>query len=128
MSEPTNAILKAVYTRLTSALSPIKAYDSVPQGAAYPYVVIESLVGVQSDFVSSRKDEFFVYLSVWSQYKGQKQVADIIGDICDALHRTQLPMDTGRMVECTVREKRTIRDADNLTFQGSVKLRIMAEH
>lgn len=128
MSEPTNAILKAVYTALSSALSPIKVYDSVPQGSAYPYVVIESIMGVQSDFLVSRKDEFFVYLSIWSQYKGQKQVVDIIADVYDALHRTQLPMDTGRMIECTVQDKRTLRDADNLTFQGSVKLRIMAEH
>ena len=128
MSEPTNAILKAVYTRLSSALSPVKVYDSVPQGAAYPYVVIESIMGLQSDFLVSRKDEFFVYLSIWSQYKGQKQVVDIIADIYDALHRTQLSMDTGRMIECTVQEKRTIRDADNLTFQGALKLRIMVEH
>lgn len=128
MSEPTSAILKALYTRLTSALSPIKAYDSVPQGAAYPYVVIESAFAANADFLTARKDDYFIYLSIWSQYRGQKEVADIISAIDANLHRVQLPLDTGRMVQCLVAEKRTIRDADNLTFQGSVKLRIMAEH
>jgi hypothetical protein len=128
MTDPTNAVSKALYTRLASALSPIRVYDAVPQDAAYPYVVIDSILATQADFLVARKDDDYAYLSIWSQYRGQKEVLDIIATIEAALHRTQLTMDTGRMIECVVADRRTERDADNLTFQGSVKLRIMVEH
>lgn len=128
MSEPSAATQKALYTALSAALSPIKVYDAVPQGAAYPYVVINNTEIVTADFLGSRKDERMVYLSVWSQYRGQKEVLDILADIDAALHRTALTLETGRMVQCFVADKGTSRDSDNLSFQGRVKLRIITQH
>ncbi len=128
MSDNTLAVQKAIYTTLTTALYPVKVYDAVPQGAAYPYVVINNTEVMNADFLNSRKDERFIYLSIWSQYRGQKEVIDIMTDIDDALHRKALSLESGSMVQSFVQNKHTMREPDNLTFQGSVKLRIITQH
>jgi orotate phosphoribosyltransferase len=78
--------------------------------------------------LNSRKDERMVYLSIWSQYRGQKEVVEIMADIDDALHRKALTLESGTMVQSFVQNKHTSREPDNLTFQGSVKLRIITQH
>jgi len=127
MSDPSLPLQKAIYTALTNALS-CGVYDSVPQGAAYPYVVMDREEAIDADYLSNRKDERFLYLSVWSRYHGQKEVKEIMADIDAALHRQKLAMDSGRMVICYVQRKTTVRDSDNLTFQGAVTLRVLTEH
>lgn len=128
MSDNTLAVQKAIYTTLTAALYPVKVYDAVPQGAAYPYVVINNTEVVSADFLSSRKDERILYLSIWSQYRGQKEVIDILTDIDAAIHRKALTLESGTMVQSFVQNKSTMREPDNLTFQGSAKLRIITQH
>lgn len=127
MTDPSLPLQKAVYTALANALS-CGVYDSVPQGAAYPYVVIDREEVIDADYLASRKDERFLYLSVWSRYHGQKEVKEIMADIDAALHRQKLAMDSGRMIICYVQRKTTLRDSDNLTFQGAVTLRVLTEH
>lgn len=127
MTDPSLATQKAVYTALTNALS-CEVYDSVPQGAAYPYVVIDREECGDVGPLASRRDERFIYLSIWSRYHGQKEVKEIMAAIDAALHRQRLAMETGRMVICYVQRKSALRDADNLTFQGAVTLRILTEH
>lgn len=127
MSDPSIAVQKAIYTALSNALS-CNVYDSVPQGASYPYVVIDREESLDADYLATRKDERFLYLSVWSVYHGQKEVKEIMAGIDSALHRQRLGMDNGRMVICYVQRKTTLRDSDNLTFQGAVTLRILTEH
>ena len=119
---------KAIFTALTAALSPIKAYDAVPQGAAYPYVVIDSQEQTPDDPLTSRRDERMFYLSIWSQYRGQKEVLDILSLVDSALHQQRLAMDEGRCVRVYVENKRTMREPDNLTFQGAAKVRFILEH
>lgn len=134
MSDPSVAVQKAIYTALTAgfaASSPsinVPVYDAVPQDSAYPYVVIDRMEVVSDDPLSSRRDVRFMYLSIWSRWRGQKQVLDLLSIIDSTLHHKKLQMESGRMVMCYVDGKRTMRDSDNLTFQGAVKLRIITEH
>lgn len=127
MSEPSVAVQTAIYTAL-QGLSAADVYDAVPQGAAYPYVVIDSTLIMADDPLASRRDERIIYLSVWSQYRGQKEVLEIMAEIDALLHQQSLSLSTGRMVRSYVKDKITNRDADNLTFQGRVTLRVITEH
>lgn len=81
-----------------------------------------------NDFLASRRDTRMMYLSIWSRYRGQKQVLDIIAQVDAALHNKRLALDTGRMVVCKVRRKRSTLDADGLTYMGSVTLEIVTQH
>lgn len=126
MTDPAAAVQKAVYEALQSISADV--YDYVNQETEYPYVVIDTQGSMNDDPLDSRRDERYMLLSVWSRYKGQKEVLDIMTEIDTALHNKSLPMDTGTMVICRVLDKDTTRDSDNETFMGRVKLRIVTEH
>ena len=66
MSEPSNAVQKAIYQALTvGSPSPVSAtvYDHVPQKTDYPYVVIDAQETVEDDHLTEQLDERFIYLS-----------------------------------------------------------------
>lgn len=135
MADPSFAVQKALYTALNGNItingSPgrnVPVYDAVPQNAAYPYVTFDSEITNDADFLNSRMDERFFYLTVWSTYRGQKEVKEIMAEIDRLLHRQRLTLDTGTMVHCTVRRKRSTRDADAVTFMGQITLRIITQH
>lgn len=126
MADAGFSVQKAVYAALDAALS-CSVYDHVPQGAAYPYVVIDSQLQVDADGIGARAEDRSVYLSIWSTYKGQKEVLDIVADIRAALHRTRPTLDSGTAVWMTVARATTQRDADGETFQGLVTVRVRTQ-
>lgn len=127
MADPGFALQKAIYSALDGALS-IPVYDAVPQSSDFPYVTIDSQVAAMMDSHSTRRDDRFVYLTVWSEYGGQKQVLDTMAEIDTALHDQKLALETGRVVILNVIRKRTVREPDAETFQGQVTLRVVTEH
>jgi hypothetical protein len=127
MAEPGLATQKALFVALEAGLS-VPVYDHVPQGINPPYVVIERLVTDDASALTARRDRRFYYLSVWSTYRGQKEVLEQLAAIDAALHDRQLTLDTGRMVIARVIRKHTSRDADGRTFMGQATVEILTEH
>lgn len=128
MAEPSWALQQALFAAIGTAVSPHSVYDAVPQDAAYPYVTLDSEAVDNADFLSSRMDRRFVYLNVWSAYKGQKEVKEIMAQIDAALHEQPLSLSTGSVVSVRVERKDTIRDVDGETFTGRITLRILTRH
>ena len=127
MGDPFVAYQKAIFTALDAGLS-IPVYDFVPEDATYPYLELSRQLALPSDVLSSNKDEMNTYLTIWSDYKGQKEVLEIMEQVYALMHQQQFAMDTGRMVKCFVSSRDTVRDVDNLTFTGNVKLTTLVEH
>lgn len=127
MADPSWATHLAIFDALAAGLS-IPVYDDVPKNSAYPYVTISAQVIANDDPVSSRRDERFFTLTVWSTAAGQKEVLDTIAEIHTALHRKQLTLTIGRMVKAFVIRKVSNRDADGETYQGTVTVRVLTEH
>ena len=127
MAEPGLALHKALLARLDANLS-VPVWDAVPQRSAFPYVTIDTSISTNIDHLVERKDERFVFLNVWSETRGQEEVLSIMGQIDAALHNASLTLDTGRVARILVERKFTQRDADDVTFQGQVTLRIITEH
>jgi len=132
MSDPTWAVQKAIYSALsgnvTHSAAAVPVYDNVPQGTAYPYIVIDEQVTAEADYLGSRKDERTVYLSVWSSLPGKKQVIEIMASIDALLHRQVLELEAGTMIRCFVKRKSTQRDIEQKTYQGLISLRIVTTH
>ena len=126
MAEPSLALHKA----LLAALNPISAsvFDGVPQGASFPYVTLDRTVLDRLPYLTARKQERFTFLTIWSEVKGQQQVLQIMGEIDALLDGASLTLDTGRVVLIQVDSASTDRDADTVTFRGSVVLRVITEH
>lgn len=126
MADPTKALHTALLARLKAILS-VPVWDAVPQGSEYPYVTIDSMVSSNDDLLSSRANTRFVYLGIWSRAYGQAEIMGIMEQI-DAINEQPLPLSTGRAVSVRVDNTRTVRDSDNLTYQGQVTLRIITQH
>lgn len=106
---------------LNTALS-CAVYDYVPIGATYPYVVIDSQLATDNQNLSSQRERIFVYLSVWSNYKGSKEVLDLMRTIRTALQNTRPTLTSGTVVNMVVTRETTDRDVDGQTFMGRVTL------
>lgn len=126
MANPGLALHKAIFSALGGLTVPI--YDAVPQGSSYPYVSMGTMTSGDFDFLSDRKDERFVFLTIWSESKGQQEVMSIISEIDALLHDAALNLDTGRVAMIKIDQATTQRDADNVTYHGTVTLRVITEH
>lgn len=127
MADPGAATQKAIYAALNGAIS-CPVYDRIPKGAAYPYVVIDRQDADADDPLASRRDVRRLYVSVWSDYPGQKEVLDIIAEIDAVVHNARLAMDTGRMVIARMIRRNTRRDADGESFMGDITIELVTEH
>jgi len=126
MADPTLAVHVAVLAALKNVCS-CDVWDAVPQPASYPYVLIDFVTSHNEDFLVERMDRRFIFLSIWTRDHGQKSVMEIISEI-ETLNEQPLTLTTGECVSLRVERKRTNRDADNLTFNGQVTLRILTTH
>ena len=127
MADPAIPIQAALYQRRSAEVS-VPIYDSVPMDTPYPYVTIDSEQATNTSVISGRKRaNRIVYLSVWSNYRGQAEVKRINAEIEAALDERPLTLSDGRAVSVRVERMGTNRDADGETYQGSVTLRIISQ-
>ncbi|MBC3495358.1 DUF3168 domain-containing protein [Pseudomonas sp. SWRI100] len=128
MADPSLALQEAIFARLTAEVScPI--YDGAPLNADMPYVSIDREVSVNSSPISGRKRETrLLYLSVWSDAVGQAEVKRINGEVIAALDERRLPLEVGRAVSVRIEQADAQRDADGITYQGSITVRVITTH
>ena len=126
MADCTLALQTALIARLNTLCS-VPVYDAVPRGSTYPYVQLDNQSGADMDFVDGTQiDQRFMYVSVWSEARGQAQVMGILAEI-KAIHETPLSLTTGQVVSLRVIRSETNRDADGVTYMGSATLRVITK-
>lgn len=93
----TSAILAAVYTRLTTSAYmsgyTSKVYNNVPDTTAMPYIRIGEPMVRQSALFGNRDtmpEECVFTVHVWSSYMGDKEAADILTAVSQALTASAL--------------------------------------
>ena len=128
MADPSLALQEAVFARLQAEVScPI--YDGADINTPMPYVSIDREVSVNSTPISGRKRETrLLYLSVWSDAVGQAEVKRINAEVIAALDERRLPLEVGRAVSVRVEQAGAQRDADGITYQGSITVRVITTH
>ena len=126
MSDPSVAFQTAVYAELNANLS-VPIYDSVHQAATYPYVTIDFQDSSNANFLAGRKDEKIMYFAVWSDYRGQKEVLEIMSELDTLLDEKRFTLTTGRIAQMRVLSKRTNREADGVTYMGQLRLQVLLE-
>jgi len=125
MSDPGCSLHVALLARLKELVS-VPVWDAVPQGSEYPYVCMDSIMAVDDPYLQLRVTTRYAYLSVWSRSYGQAEVLSILGQIA-AINETSLTLSVGRVVSVRVERTQTIREPDNLTYQGHCTLRIITQ-
>jgi len=128
MADPSVALQEALFARLEAEVS-CPVHDGAPMNTPKPYVSIDREVSTNIRPISGRKRELrLIYLSVWSDAIGQAEVKRINGEIINALDERKLPLATGRAVSVRVEQADAQRDADGITYQGSITVRVITTH
>jgi hypothetical protein len=128
MADPSVALQEALFARLEAEIS-CPVYDGAPMDSPMPYVSLDREISTNSSPIAGRKrEQRLVYLSVWSDAHGQAEVKRIIGEIVAALDERKLPLTVGRAVSVRVEQADAQRDADGVTYQGSITVRVITTH
>lgn len=128
MPDPSVALQEAIFARLQAEVS-CPVYDGAPMNADMPYVSIDREVSVNDSPISGRKrEQRLLYLSVWSDAVGQAEVKRLNGEVIAALGERPLALEVGRAVSVRVIQSDAQRDADGITYQGSITVRIITTH
>ena len=121
------AVAKAVRAALAAAL-PCQVYDHPPRDAAKPFVTFDRHICQPDDDISEQMSRHQITLAVWSETRGPKEVRDIIGGIRKTLHYASLSLDAGESVKCEVERADATRDADGVTYMGTVLISVLTDN
>lgn len=128
MADPSVALQEAIFVRLRAEVS-CPVLDGADLNQPMPYVSIDREVSVNVSPISGRKrEQRLLYLSVWSDTVGQAEVKRINGEVIAALDERPLPLSVGRAVSVRVIQSDAQRDADGVTYQGSITVRVITTH
>lgn len=128
MSDPSAALQEAMFARLEAEVS-CPVFDGAPMDTDMPYVSFDREISTNISPIAGRKrQQRLIYLSVWSDAHGQAEVKQILGEVVAALDERRLPLTVGRAVSVRVDQADAQRDADGVTYQGSVTVRVITTH
>lgn len=128
MPDPSVALQEAMFARLEAEVS-CTVFDGAPMDTDMPYVSFDREISTNISPIAGRKrQQRLIYLSVWSDAHGQAEVKQILGEVVAALDERRLPLTVGRAVSVRVEQADAQRDADGVTYQGSVTVRVITTH
>lgn len=128
MADPSVALQEAMFARLEAEVS-CPVFDGAPMDTDMPYVSFDREISTNISPIAGRKrQQRLVYLSVWSDAHGQAEVKQILGEVVAALDERRLPLSVGRAVSVRVDQADAQRDADGVTYQGSVTVRVITTY
>jgi len=121
---------KALFSRLKAILdgSGVGVYDHVPEDdQAMPYITIDHHERLRRDSYDAEGAQHSIWLTIWSDYRGMKEVSEIIGKAAAGLHRSRLVIGEGenaRQGVVTVSGETIRTDADGLTYIGQLVVEV----
>ena len=128
MADPSVALQEAMFARLEAEVS-CPVFDGAPMDTDMPYVSFDREISTNISPIAGRKrQQRLIYLSVWSDAHGQAEVKQILGEVVTALDERRLPLTVGRAVSVRVEQADAQRDADGVTYQGSVTVRVITTY
>tara|TARA_R110002050_G_scaffold251760_1_gene390050 strand:+ start:30 stop:437 length:408 start_codon:yes stop_codon:yes gene_type:complete len=102
-----------------------KIFDHVPQDTSYPYVVLGNITTNNRGTKTVDGNEYFVDIDVWSQYRGKKQISDIMERVYELLHDTSYSVSGADMVVSQVQSTIAMTEVDGLTKHGMISLSVI---
>jgi len=121
---------KSVFTVLNSANITDAAgsaitgvFDDVPEGTAYPYIVVGEESSNNISTKSLDMHEHTLTIHTWSQYRGLKDIKVIMKQIYDNLNDVSLSVSGGQAVNMKQEFLTTLVDADGITRHGIMRFR-----
>tara|TARA_R100001460_G_scaffold20437_3_gene42366 strand:+ start:152 stop:562 length:411 start_codon:yes stop_codon:yes gene_type:complete len=98
-------------------------FDDVPTNTAYPYIRIgEETI---SDNSSKDKDifEHTLTIHIWSQYRGNRDIKDMMKQVHNLLHNSSLSVSGASLVNMRQEFHTTLIEGDGVTRHGVMRFR-----
>lgn len=119
---------QAVFSTLDGSVTGIDSasvsvFDDVPEGTTYPYVVLGEETA--SNFGSKSLDgaEHTLTLHVWSQYRGRREIKEIMQSVYSLLHNTAITVSGASLVNIRQEFNNTLMENDGITRHGVMRFR-----
>lgn len=126
------AVQQGVFAALEPALAamtpPVPLIDHAPDKMAMPLVEISRFVQTPDNYLARDATRYRVTFTVWSKYRGQREVQRILDVIRTALDNQPLTLSAGTAVRCDLESADTSRDGDGKTYMGSAIFAVLVEH
>jgi hypothetical protein len=100
-----------------------KIFDDVPQGTAYPYVVIGEETAINSGSKTLDGCEYTLTIHVWSRYRGRKEVKSIMERIYTLLNDYDMVVSGASLVNLRQEFEQVLMDVDGITRHGVIRFR-----
>ena len=102
-----------------------KVFDDVPEGTAYPYVVIGEETSQNVGTKDKDANEHTLTIHVWSQYRGRKEIKEIMSEIYTSLHNSDITLSGASLVNIRHEFEQTLLEADGITRHGVMRFRVV---
>lgn len=127
------AVQTIVYTTLNNdaTLGTLASgvYDYVPESTDYPYVTIGDFTENRLDMMGRKGKNITFRVHVWSEYKGNKEAANILGRVDTLLDTVDISVSGYSLVKSSLRREDTqaLEDPDGRTRHIVARYRIMVQ-
>jgi hypothetical protein len=119
---------KAIFNQLSGSIvgldsANISVFDDVPENTSYPYVVI----GEETATNNGSKDldglEYTLTVHVWSNYRGRREIKEIMQSVYENLHDTAISVTGASLVNVRQEFNTTLAENDGITRHGVMRFR-----
>jgi hypothetical protein len=110
-----------------ASLVAARIYDSVPQGATFPYVTFGPVQSLTDDADCITGLEIAQQIDVWSRAPGFPEAKRIVDAVRAALHDAPIVLTENALVYLEHRTTDTRRDPDGLTSHGIMHFEAFVE-
>ena len=118
------AIFKALDGNVTGIdIASVSVYDDVPENTAYPYVILGEETSANSGTKSLDAIEHTLTLHVWSQYRGRREIKEIMQSVYSLLHNTAITVTGASLVNIRQEFNNTLMENDGITRHGVMRFR-----
>ena len=126
------ALQQAIFTALDGATindadgnAITGVFDDVPENTAYPYIVIGEETATNIDTKDKDAHEHTLTIHVWSQYRGRKEIKNIMSSVYTTLHNASITVSGASLVNIRHEFENTLTEADGITRHGVMRFRVV---
>jgi hypothetical protein len=119
---------KAIFTTINGNINGIDdvnvpVFDDVPEGTAYPYVVIGEETASNNGTKTLDGIEHTLTIHAWSQYRGRREIKEIMQSVYENLHNTDISISGASLVNIRQEFNTTLAETDGITRHGVMRFR-----
>ena len=119
---------KAVFTALSGNVTGlsgvnVSVYDDVPENTPYPYIVIGEETASNNGTKTVDGLEHTLTIHAWSQYRGRREIKEIMQSVYENLHNTDISVSGASLVNIRQEFNTTLAENDGITRHGVMRFR-----